>query len=104
MNNAIKGGTAWGEAAMVLQKMGVLTADARYPDGADEAIRSQRGRNLGGVCESVETFRRAMLRMAGSGLGLTSTIADTVNISGTTRLQALRGTEDGRLAQGRGRL
>ncbi len=84
MNNAIKGGTAWGEAGMVLQEMGVLTADTRTKmenmkqSGADGAA-------IWAVfAAQMQTFDGAMLRMAGTWSGLTSTIADSVNISGAT--------------------
>ncbi|MBX0328707.1 hypothetical protein K2Z83_13575 [Oscillochloris sp. ZM17-4] len=82
MSNAIKGGTAWGEAAMVLQEMGILSADVRTKM---EQMKKEgaSGEEVWAVFEAqMQNFNGAMIKQAGTWAGLTSTISDTLAVTG----------------------
>ncbi|RRR75282.1 MAG: hypothetical protein EI684_05105 [Candidatus Viridilinea halotolerans] len=87
LHSALMGGMAWGEEVIVLQEMGILTADVRNEMERLTAAGASGEEVWAVFANQVGAFDGAMQRMSGTWQGLTSTLADTLSLTGATVFQ-----------------
>jgi len=80
MYSAIQGGQPFGEAAMRLQELGLLTPEVRQQMEGLQASGAEAGEVWGAMEGQLGTFTGAMELQAGSWAGITSTLSDTLQM------------------------
>lgn len=78
--SSIKNGQPFGEAAMRLQEMAVLSGETRLKMDALQKSGASTTEVWGAFTEALGKHKGAMERMAGTWQGVTSTFTDTINI------------------------
>lgn len=85
----LKGGQPFGEAAMRLQELAVLTPEARQKMEALQKAGGSTSEVFGVFQQSLEKFTGGMVKQAGTWAGVTSTFTDTVNILSAKAMKPL---------------
>lgn len=80
-NSAIQAGRPWGEAAMRLQELGVLSGEARNRVEELSAAGASSEEVWAALTDELERFDGAMIKQAGTWKGLTSTMMDTFKLT-----------------------
>lgn len=99
MYAAIKGGQPFGEAAMRLQELAVMTPEARQKMEDLQKSGASADVVFGTFQDSLGKFSGAMERQAGTWEGLTSTFQDTLSIVGAKALAPFFTLASGGLAK-----
>jgi hypothetical protein len=76
----INAGKPFGEAALRLQELGVMSAPARFEMERLQAAGASSGEVFAVLTEDLDRFNGAMKAQAGTWAGVTSTFKDAVNI------------------------